>query len=340
MLSVHCPITGINYRLPQFGDKVNKVECLYPLLVTPLDSLLKIPFPYDKQEQYLLTVAYLYQMNYAAEQEIVLWSGPLQSSNLSSVWMSQNFGTIRNFIYYLRSAANSTAVSMLPQLRIDSQTGSSHIQAWLERCNQLKSEYSHLADLDRSSTAGKLFAAHIANRQDTEITGIIPEESQKVRQARSLKAYIERSFMVHIPEKVSLIGKIIFRPNDYEVSTLKQVKALVLDFGLESKLEDFNYKRDILTKIDQVLFDKLNILDALDVQSDKETLDLLRETYSIDIGGTSYHNSVLKNKMASSVIQQMETRAAKVYTTEPKREEYTSSMAFNVAYRSWKLQQS
>lgn len=335
MLTITCPITGTQHRHKNFGEANYKLDILHPLLLAPVDQLLKVKYPYDVQEQYILTVAYLWQINHVANWELVLWNGKPDLEKLGPIWMSQIFGTLRTFVHNLAMGNKSTAARMFPQLRIDASTTNSNIQSWLDVCNQLRKDYAGVMDLEKATTASRLFQAHI-DAKGMYHDSIVPEETQKVRYVRTLKEYIERSFYNFELEKITLIGKIVLRPNDYEITTLKQVKALVLDYGMEATQEDYNHKSKVLLTLDRTLMDKLTILEALDLESDD--LAAIRNTYTVEHEGQLYSNSIVSTKFAREAISKETVTSSKVYTCEPKREEFKSDFAYKVAYRTWRMQ--
>lgn len=338
MLLVTCPITGTQHSFRNFGAQTHKLDVLHPLLLADLEQLMRISYPFDAQEQFILTVAYLWQINHCAQDELLVWQGKLARENFSSVWLTQIHGTLKAFLSNLHLNANTKAVSMFPKLRIDSTTTSANIQSWLEVCNQIRKDYAAVMDYDKASTAGKLFAAHVEAKHSSALytDNYSPENTQRVRQAKSLRNYIAKSFANFEQEKVALIGKVIFRPDSYEIVTIKQVKYLVLEHGLEQTLEEHNYKQNIILKLDSVLVEKLTILEALDLESDD--LEELRANYTIEHNGGTYKNSMLSTKFAKELIQKQPVVVAKVYTEEPKREDFTSELGYKAAYRSWMLQ--
>lgn len=341
MLSISCPITGTSYRLSSFSaDTEHKLEVLHPLLLCPLEQLLAIKYPHDSYQQFLLVIAHLWQINATADDELLVWAGKPAVENYSTNWLIQIYPILHKFLIRLHAEKSSTAVKMFPRLRIDAHTSSENIQHWLTACNRLREDYKSILDYDAASIAGKLFAKQVESKHYGEMFPELEDRNPTLRIARNRRNYIERSFVLFPPDKMALIGKVIFRPNDYEVATLKQVKALILDHGLETKIEDFNEKSMIIVKLDQCLADKMNILDALEVSTHKQDLQDLLNIYTVEHNGTSYPNSILVNKLAGMAIQDTSKQVApnKYYDTMPIRADFTSDFAYKVAVRTFNTQ--
>lgn len=358
MIKIKCPISGAIHAL-EFGGAASQIDTkhldvLHPLLLCDYDQLTKVSYPHAPTDQWVLFCAYLYQINHVAGTELIRWSGQPNSSNFSTVWLTQNYLSLRQFVTTLRSRNTSTAMDYLQGIRIDSNTGSLQVQTWIESNRQLLVDNSSFMDADARSTASKLFEANLRRKkgelssQYYNLTAGELETTVKYRRAKTQRAFIEHCLDTRLPlDKIESICKVIFRPNDYEVITLRQVKAICLDLLWEHNLESANEKTAILHKLDQTLYDKLSMLKILDSLSadDLKSHDELVREYTIDLNGTEYHNGILQNKYGTSTKQvgsliARESTPEKIYTSEPQRSDFPNALAYTVALRIYSRQQA
>lgn len=352
MLQVICPITGARHSI-HFGSATNsnKLQVLHPLLLADYAQLLEVPYPHAPDDQWVLFCAFLYQVNFIAGRELVKFSSAPNRSNFSTVWLTQTFPHLRSLVKTIERRPKSAGVEFLAGLRITSELGARQIQSWIATCSDLMNEYSYTTNRESTELASYLLELNIQRkRAETEATTSAItdlEATIRYRQNRSKRAFIEHCLSFKFPaEKVNSIAKVIFRPNDYEIMTLRQVKVICLELLHEDSLEQRNIKDEILLTLDQILSDKLALLELLDAQTpeDKELHDELKRNYTIDLNGTEYHNGIIQNKYGTSSKQITELVAKqepeKVFTSEPKREDYTSEIGYQSALRIYKRQQA
>lgn len=351
MLQVSCPITGAKHSI-NFGSatKTNKLQVLHPLLLADYAQLLEVPYPHAPEDQWILFCAFLYQVNFIAGRELVKFSGAPNRNNFSTVWLTQTFPHLRSLVNKLERRPKSSGVEFLAGLRVTKDLGAHQVQTWITTCLDQMNEYSYVTNRESTELASYLLELNIQRkRAESATTSAITdlEATIRYRQNRSKRAYIEHCLSFKFPaEKVNSIAKVIFRPNDYEIMTLRQVKVICLELLHEDSIEQRNIKDEILLTLDQILSDKLALLELLDAQTpeDKELHDELKRNYTIDLNGTEYHNGIIQNKYGTSSKQIAELVAKqepeKIFTSEPKREDYTSELGYQSALRIYNRQQA
>lgn len=340
MLKVTCPITGFKYTLAQFAtDKTHNIKVLHPLLQIPLPELVNIPIPYKQDEKYILFCAYLYQINQLkTEKKLIIINSPPNPKFFHKIWFNQKLPEIINLSNWIYLNISSSFIIELPTLRIDNTMGSIEIQNWLDGCNKVKDSYEDTLTI-RTRLEEKLFKANTEEKFWNELDNYKP--TKIIERARFRRDFVEASFSHCTIERINLIKDVIFRPQSHEVTTIKQVRELCLDFLLESRLEDWNEKQDIIKKLDQVLVDKLSILSLLD-PINLADLDAIKDQYTIEISGTKYKNSVLDSTSFDSykIKKQKPLTEKPVYTSEPKREDFPNELRYKIALNIWKGQKN
>lgn len=336
-----CPITGFSFKLTDYGSghsQVYKLTTKHPLLHCTLGELNKLPVSTSIEENSYLFTAYLWHANDHTLADILDFRSPLTPERFTKLWLLQQLPRIRQLVNWLALNSGSQAVAKLPGLRITSNTAQDSLQSWLDSCFEVKAEYVRVTP--KGDTATKLLQANLNRWSDPEIS----DGHDKViyHRNRTRKEYIARSLQGHTPQRIDLITKVIFRAQEFEVSTIKQVKLFCLDFLLESSLDEFNEKQEIIRKLDSTLSGKVSILEALEHSSSAELRKELTEQYTIIHDGKEYPNNVLDLPQRPEFTSKLITAKPKhtVPETEPKRADYTSELRWQVAYRVWKRAQT
>lgn len=342
-----CPITGFRFRLPNYHkDTLYQISCPHPLLECTLGELNQIPLTTNPTENAHLFIAYIWQINQHVEDKVVDWRNGLDHVNLSKLWLIHHFPRIKQLVNWIALNANNSAVATeLAGIRITKNTNAVELQMWLDACFEIKEETAKTTML--SAQSKRLLEAN-RKRQGREETfeehiGIgsgLEKIHYQVNKTR--KNYIRQSLTGKLAQYVQLVTKVVFRTDDYEVTTIQQVKSFCLENLLEDTQDHFNEKRAIIQKLDKTLSKKVSLLEKLGHSAAQAARQDLESNYTIIHEGKEYKNNILNLPENPDFISKVVGPKPKVTIpeTEPQRKDYRSDLSHEIAWKIWKRAQT
>lgn len=349
-IQVICPITGAKFTMSAFKTKVDAYS-RHPALALSLAELNSITIGVSESDNFLLMAGYLAQLE---RLQVLKFRAPLNRNAYSGRWLQQYLPKLTSLVNWIALNEKSKIRQRIPHFAVQADTGPLPLQSWTAEALQIIDNLSFAWTVSAKAANSKSsFLKLIESTVEHGESYHEPEAKRKVPvavQARSFAKYVQRSFELSgmMPQVYQQVRSVVMRPAEYPPSTLRKVRALIMELGLETTIADVNDKELICAAIDKVLIEKCGILSMLDAatQDDLDDIETIRAGYTILIDGNAHINSAVPAAKADAELRNASVVPTlilgpepEVSATEPKPEDYANRALYLAAHSRWKRAQ-
>lgn len=351
-MKVTCPFTGAIVTRRLF-DKVAAAQphAIFTLPPKELAVAISRKEHASEEEQYLLFMACLVGTN------LVQFSSTLPMAKLSPVFITAALPQI--LAVYQWCAGRPAIAARLPHLTISPETDQESLFEFIKILADAKRYGVSLAPVESWDE----LAVDIEERKSFRRAVAATSHNKKERFALTLAWAVNMLSLTREVEHstVSILQNCLNGSSNkqgikysslYPVSSIKTVKAVVLECLQEEKHDDYIRKLELVQALDAILLDRLQIMAALGSSVEKTTA--LQEskdiaaTYTIETTKGSFLNSSVGNSTAIRNIEalgnngaDMGAEAAQMVEKyrgqpEPQLAQFKNRMAYLAAMNQWK----
>lgn len=349
-----CQVTGRRFAVQEFGAVAMKT--VHPVCALPLPALYKLASQQgtDAKEDALLFRAYLFQSG------AVKFSAPITDAMLTATFITEQMPAL-----IALCNAPAKALKQLPQLHIhksiDGSTTQTNIKAWLQECTEILQHGRSALRSDNIAeyrairravaTRQRLAAVHFSDVLEWGFA-YLNKRADFGRisdaQVNSAKDDDDLQRMIVSARRVAMqnLQNCCNSPCNEPIQSLKDMRALCLDYLPENDEQQLAKKDAILQRINANILVRAEFLQALgmaDVDT-METVAKIAVSYTI-MSDDEVHINNAKPAAASLVNILAQTTAESsapatpVPTSEPKRESFSNNLQYMLAMRAWQKTQ-